>query len=320
MPRSPLTAPLPLTLQRRQWMRWTLGSLAAAGAALGLAPRNAQARPMPTLVEAVQLPAWVERHGQRRPAQPGIALRAGDKALTAAAARLLLRMPDRSQIKLGEATELLIEAMNMQPLGVAQPQQVQTSLRLATGVFRYATDVASKLAGHRRQLQLKLATATVGIRGTDFWSMTDADHDAVCVFDGRVAVQREGRPDIALNQPGAFWVTFTGQPEKPAGQATPEQLAKFIAQADLSPGSGVLVLGGRWRAVLALLPTAAQAAALRAQLATAGYPAEVLAKDGRYEVRINQFATEQDARSVVERLARQPELGVPSGRVALAAG
>ena len=141
MPRSPRTAPLSLTLQRRQWMRWALGSLAAAGAALGLAPRNAQARPMTTLVEAVQLPAWVERHGQRRPAQPGIALRAGDKALTAAAARLLLRMPDRSQIKLGEATELLIEAMNMQPLGVAYftvaVTLLTTSLALIAAPFGY---------------------------------------------------------------------------------------------------------------------------------------------------------------------------------------
>ena len=53
----------------------------------------------------------------------------------------------------------------------------------------------------------------MGIRGTDFWSMTDAEHDAVCLFEVHVAVQRDARPDIALTQPGAFWVTYTGQPE-----------------------------------------------------------------------------------------------------------
>jgi hypothetical protein len=202
---------------------------------------------------------------------------------------------------------------------VAGPQSIKSDLRLVTGVFRYATDVASKLAGNQRQLNLQLATATVGIRGTDFWSMTDADHDAVCVFEGQVAVLREQKPEIALTKPGAFWVVFTGQPEKPAGQATPDQLAKFIDQADLAPGSGVLVQGGRWRAVLGLLPNAAQAAELRARLASAGYPAEVLAKEGRFEVRINQLATEQDAKSVVARLAAQPGLGVRNARVALAA-
>lgn len=320
MPLPSRTAAMPLNPIRRQWLRWSLASLAAAGAAtIGLTPKTAHARPMPTLVEAVQLPAWVERHGQRRPAQPGIVLREGDKALTAASARMLLRMPDRSEVKLGEATELVVETMDIVSAGVAQPQQISTSLRLATGVFRYATDLASKLAGHQRVLNLRLATATVGIRGTDFWSMTDADHDAVCVFEGKVAVLRENKQEIALEKPGAFWVTFTGQPEKAAGQATPDQLAKFIGQADLSPGSGVLVQGGRWRAVLGLLPTAAQAASLRTTLADAGYPVEIMPKGGRFEVRINQFASQQDARTVLERLKAQAPLGLQGTRVVLAA-
>lgn len=305
--------------QRCTWLRWMVAGLALAGAALWLAPGHAHASPAPTVVEAVQLPAWVERHGQRRPAQPGAVLRTNDKALTATGARLLLRLPDRSLVKLGESTELVIQAMELSRTSAAGPQSIRSDLRLVTGVFRYATDVSSKLAGNQRQLNLRLATATVGIRGTDFWSMTDADHDAVCVFDGEVVVLREQKSEIGLSKPGAFWVVFTGQPEKPAGQATPEQLAKFIDQADLKPGSGVLVQGGRWRAVLGLLPTAAEAAELRARLASAGYPAEVLAKDGRFEVRINQLATEQDAKSVVARLAAQPDLGVRNARVALAA-
>ena len=304
----------------RLWLRWSLASVALAGAALWLAtPRIVHAAPAPTVIEAVQLPAWVERHGQRRPAQPGIALRNSDKAVTAAQARMLLRLPDRSEVKLGEATELVIEDMSIVRPGVAQPQQINSSLRLVTGVFRYATDLASKLAGDTRRLDLKLATATVGIRGTDFWSMTDAEHDAVCVFEGKVAVQRDIQPEIDLEKPGAFWVTYTGQPEKPAGQATPDQLVKFIGQAELSPGSGVLIQGGRWRAVLGLLPNAARASDLRETLATQGYPAEVMPKDGKFEVRINQFATEQDARAVVQRLSSQTDLKLKDARVALSA-
>lgn len=308
-----------LSTARRRWLGWSLTTLALAGAATWMAPRTAHAAPASTEVEAVQLPAWVERHGQRRPAQPGIRLRSGDKALTASGARMLLRLPDRSEVKLGEVTELVIDRMDVTTRGVARPQQIDSSLRLVTGVFRYATDLASKLAGNQRQLNLKMTTATVGIRGTDFWSMTDADHDAVCVFEGKVAVLRDAKADITLEKPGAFWVTFTGQPEKPAGQATPDQLAKFIGQAELSPGSGVLVQGGRWRAVLALTSTSVQAGALRERLAADGYPAEVRPKDGKFEVRINQFATEQDARAVVDRVAAEPELKLKNARVALAA-
>lgn len=323
MPNHPLPPPLSRAIHlpggRRALLRWSLAGLALAGAALWLAPRVAQAAPAPTVIEAVQLPAWVERHGQRRPAQPGIQLRNSDKAITAAQARMLLRLPDRSEVKLGEATELVIEDVSVSSQGVAQPKQIISSLRLVTGVFRYATDLASKLAGNTRRLDLKLSTATVGIRGTDFWSMTDAQHDAVCVFEGKVAVQRNNLPEIGLDKPGAFWVTFTGKPETPAGQATPDQLVKFIGQAELSPGSGVLIQGGRWRAVLGLLPTVARASDLREKLAATGYPAEVLSKDGQFEVRINQFATEQDARAVVQRLSAQADLGLRGARVALAA-
>lgn len=301
------------------WLRRSLTGLLLAGTALWAGPRLAHANPAPTLVEAVQLPAWVERNGQRRPAQPGAVLRQADKAVTSAQARMLLRLPDRSEVKLGENTELVIQAMDVSRQGEARPQTILSDLRLVTGVFRYATDLASKLAGNQRQLNLRLATATVGIRGTDFWSMTDAEHDAVCVFDGKVAVLRDAQAEINLEKPGAFWVTFTGQPEKPAGQATPDQLAKFIGQAELSPGSGVLVQGGRWRAVLAVTNTLVQAGALRDQLATRGYPAEVQPKDGKFEVRINQLATEQDARAVVQRLSAQADLKLVDARVALAA-
>ena len=303
---------------RRQWMRWSITGLALAGAALWLAPRAALAAPAPTVVEAVQLPAWVERHGQRRPAQPGIQLRNSDKAVTAAQARMLLRLPDRSEMKLGEATEMVIEDMSLQSHGVAQPKKITSVLRLITGVFWYATDMASELSGTERTLNLKLATATVGIRGTEFWSMSDAAHDAVCVFDGTVAVMREDKPEFKLDKPGAFWVTFTGKPETPPGQATPDQLSKFMGQVEFAPGKGVLTQDGRWRAVLGLWPSAERATTLREKLATAGYPAEVMAKNGQFEVRINQLATREDAEAVLKQLQANTALGVTDGRVALA--
>lgn len=288
-------------------------------ASLWGAGQSARAAQSSTVVEAVQLPAWVERHGQRRPAQPGQLLREGDKAVTADGARLLLRLPDRSLIKLGEQTQFQIETLTSRQQGVAGPSEIKSTLRLITGVFRYATDHTSKALGNRRNINLKLATATVGIRGTDFWSMTDDAHDAVCLFEGQVEVVREAQPGITLDKPGAFWVVFTGQPEKPAGQATPDQLIKFIEQAEMKYGSGVLLQGGRWRTVAALLPSATQAARLRGALQAAGYPAEMVTKAGGHEVRIGQLATREDAEALLTHLKAQTQLGVTGGRVALAA-
>jgi hypothetical protein len=307
----------PMGLHRRALLWHACAALALGGLAWGMS-HPAHAAASATVVEAVQLPAWVERNGQRRPAEPGAQLRASDKAITAQGSRILLRMDDRSVIKLGEQTEFLIQSMDTSRESAASPSEQTSAFKLITGVFRYATDYTSKALGNRRELNLELATATVGIRGTDFWSMTDAAHDAVCVFEGKVEVERDAKPGIELDKPGAFWVVFTGQPEKPAGQATPEQLAKFIGQAEMQPGNGVALQGGRWRTVAASLTSVADAAALRTRLQTAGYPAEMIAKDGRHEVRINQLATREDAEAVARRLQADATLGVTAARTALA--
>jgi len=112
---------------------------------------------------------------------------------------------------------------------------------------------------------------------------------------------------------------FTGQPEKPAGQATPEQLSKFVGQAEMQPGKGILLQGGRWRAVAATTSSLGDAVALRQRLQTAGYPAELVSRDGRHEVRINRFATREDAQAVLARLQTNTALGVTQGQVVLSA-
>ena len=302
--------------------RMGIATLATAGliAALSaLSPSAQAATAKDAVIEAVQLPAWVERNGQRRPAQPGDKLLVNDTAVMAETSRMLLRLPDRSTIKLGEKTEFRIETLASQQKGIAQPTHTQSALRLITGVFRYATDYTSKALGNTRDISLQLATATVGIRGTDFWSMTDANHDAVCLFEGSVAVERESRTDVLLDKPGAFWVIRTNQPEQAAGQASPDDLQRFIAQAELKPGSGVLLEGGRWRTVAGLLPSARDSAELRTRLQTAGYPADIRNKQGRFEVRINELATEADAQAVLARLQGDASMGIKAGRVALAA-
>lgn len=317
MPLSAALSSLATARSPRPSIRHALGIL-LLGAGLWANQVNAHTATTHTVVEAIQLPAWVERNGQRRAAKPGVKLRSNDKAITAGNARMLLRMSDRSTIKLGENTEFLIESVAVRQPQPASPSELSASLRLVTGVFRYGTDYSSKALGHKRDINLKMATATVGIRGTDFWSMTDAAHDAVCMFEGKVEVVRDNKPGVMLEKPGAFWVVFTGEPEQAAGQATPDQLAKFIDQAEMQAGQGIVLQGGPWRTVAGLMPSGVQANTLRANLQAAGYPAEVVAKAGRFEVRINQLATREDAQAVLKQLQANAALGVTEGRVTLA--
>jgi len=53
-------------------------------------------------VEAMQMPAWVQRAGGRLPLLPGTQLRAGDQVVTGAGARLLIKLAEGSVVKLGE--------------------------------------------------------------------------------------------------------------------------------------------------------------------------------------------------------------------------
>ena len=271
-------------------------------------------------VQAVQMPAWIERAGKRRPVAPGDSVFATDEVVSGDKARVLVRMPDGSLFKLGQNAQLQVKKLNVVTEDMAP--KMNSELKLLRGMFRFATQAVEKVVA-RRELSVELSTATIGIRGTDFWSMTDSVHDAVCLFEGRVDVATADQGVIALDKPSAFYSRFFDRPPAPAGVATQDELARFIASTDLQPGQGIVIVQGRWRAVLANAASPATAARLVGQLADLGYAADSRSKTvaGRKvsEVRISRFATPADAQAVLDRLVAVPELQITGGRVALAA-
>ena len=169
-------------------------------------------------------------------------------------------------------------------------------------------------------MRLELKTATVAIRGTDFWSMSDAVHDAVCLFEGKVDVVTTEQGLIALDKPTAFYARFFDKPLQPAGVATQDELAKFLASTELQAGQGVATASGRWRVVAASLPTAPAASQMATRLREKGYPASVRNTSGKsYEVRINGFISTADAQTVLGKINTQSGLSGKGARVALAA-
>ncbi len=294
-------------------------AVAAGLAAVSLPAQAARAKPdVNTLVvEAVQMPAWTTKNGKRVPLSPGDTVTTAQEVETAAAAGLVLRMPEGSLIRLGEKTRLGIQRLEVNP--VDGYTAVRSELKLFDGFFRFATSAVAKAVG-QREIDVNLRTATIGIRGTDFWSMTDAVHDAACLFEGKVDLATRDQGALTLDKPTAFWARFFDQPVKPVGNATPDELGKFLKSTEIEPGKGVAVAGGRWRVVAASAPDAASAAALAVRLQAQGYPAQVRAKTvgGKnvHEVRINGLATRADAGTVLEKIKAVD--GV-SGRVALSA-
>ncbi|RYZ09610.1 MAG: hypothetical protein EOO24_09705 [Comamonadaceae bacterium] len=308
-------------MQRRDWLAGTAAGLLAAGAASArTAPRAAPSTPARDAlrVEAVQMPAWTGEAGRRVPLAPGDAVPAQAEVETGGEAGLVLQLPEGSQLRLGEKTRLRIPAL--QAARDPESVDVQAELTLLQGFLRFTTSSVAKAVG-RRRIDVGLRTATIGIRGTDFWAMTDDDHDAACLFEGRVELQTSEQGALLLERPTAFWTRVYRQPPQAVGNATPEQLQRFLGTTELKPGRGVAVAGGRWRVVAATLPQAQGAAARRlvASLREAGYPAVTRERAGGKpvtEVRINQLATRADAQAVLDKLAGRDGI---DGRVALSA-
>jgi hypothetical protein len=217
----------------------------------------------------------------------------------------MLGLADGSQIKLGSEGRFAIEQLSIQ--NRAGSTTVDASFKLIKGFFRYSSSALGKLSG-KRNIDLKVSTATIGVRGTDYWAMTDAAHDAVCVFDGKVEVATQDQGVINLDQPTAFWARFFDKPSQPAGNATPAELARFIASVEPVPGNGVAIVNGRWRIVAAAETTATAAQAINKSLREQGYPAEVARNHGLNEVRINYFASRTDAEATLKRLTAQEGL------------
>lgn len=287
-------------MNRRHWMGGALAGLAAtAGAGTAAAATHRPQAVDGMVVEAVQMPAWIDQAGRRLPLAPGDRVRSDQVIETGAGAALVLVLAEGSRVNLGEKSQLGIQRLASE----RQDGQttVRTDLRLLEGFFRFATSSVSRITG-RRDVRVTLRTATVGIRGTDFWSMTDAAHDAVCLFEGQVALDTRDQGALSLDKPSAFWARFFDRPVQPVGVATPDQLAGFIASAALKPGTGVAVAGGEWQLVAAAGANSREALQAAGRLRAAGYPAQLVENRGRHEVRIDQLATREDAQGLLARL------------------
>jgi hypothetical protein len=298
-------------MQRRHW----LGHVAALTA---FASGTGHAQPRPTRkalpaqgmqVEVVQMPAWVARADQRLPLAPGDGIGTAQEIQTGAGGALAFRLPDGSLIRIGEKTHLGVQ--QLRATEVQGQIEVTSQLRLLDGFLRFVTGAAAKVAG-QRQISVQLRTATIGIRGTDFWAMTDTEHDAACLFEGRVALDTREQGLLELAQPTAFWARFFDQPVQPVGQATPAQLGKFLASTEAQAGQGVAVVDGRWQVVALSSKDSRAALRLAGRLRSEGYPAQLLSHQGEHHVIVRQLASQADALTLQTKLMPFLQEGSPS--------
>lgn len=271
----------------------------------------AQGHASEAVVEAVQSPAWVERSGVREPLAAGMPLRNGDRVVSGADGRVLLRLAEGSTVKLGEQAQLAVDRLSMRR-DTEQRGLATAALDVLKGAFRFTTPLVSRFRG-RREVDVRIATVTAGIRGTDIWGKAADDRDIVCLIEGRIAVQRQGEAQFVMDQPLSFYIAPRNQPALPVQPVAAEQLAQWAAETEIAPGRGGARGGGRWSVYVAEVGDQAGALAAYDALRTAGFPAQIRPSGAGealvYRVRVGNLSSRADAEAVAERVRPLSGLG-----------
>jgi hypothetical protein len=255
-------------------------------------------------VEGVVSPAWVERGGARLPLAVGMRLSDKDRVVTGAGSRLLLRMVEGSAVKLGENATVALDRL-AEKKGTDSQRAVTAALDVVRGAFRFTTGIFDKRPAIR-SVDIRVATVTTGIRGTDLWGKSDEKRDLVCLIEGKISVTHPQTGEFTMAEPLSFFVAPRDAQPLPVAPVDPKQLALWAAETEIQPGSGGARRGGRAQVDAAVSADQAVALAAYDKLRAAGYPGVMrTAKiEGRveYRVRVQNFPTQQDAAAAVEKL------------------
>jgi hypothetical protein len=254
------------------------------------------------VVEGVQLPAWIIRDGQREPLTAGTELKAQDEIATGSGARLLLRLGDGSQVKLGENGWLQIAELAQRQV----KNFLSATLRVFAGAFRFTTAPDSRTDS---EVTVQFATLIARLNTADIWGKKLGDREVLVLINGKVSVARvpekSAEPPLEMKDP----LTFLQAPRSGAGKIEPvqiEQLKIWAAETEIPDGGGALRRGGLWKLNLAKYANQIQALSLYDSLRREGYPAHIekqpLEEGPAYLVRIAGFPSELEANLLGARL------------------
>ena len=255
-------------------------------------------------IETMQMPAWLERNGVKRALTPGDILNSGDIVSTGKSARLLIRLEEGSQIKLGENGVLA--------LNIIQPPKETSGvfaglLNVITGAFRFTTSQIGNT--RKRDVKIHIGAVTAGIRGTDIWGRSSDEKDILCLIEGKITAQRQGETVFIMKDALSFYIAPKDKPALPVSPVPKEKLAKWAKQTETQSGHGVLTADGRWTVNVMSLKSFTSADKLQKTLNTAGYATtlqKIQIKDSTWHrISIKNFATKADARSFTAAINHQ---------------
>ena len=280
--------------------------LAVAAAASSVAVAQSKPRAAPTAsVESIQLSGSLERGRQVVPLAPGMDLREGDRVNTGPRSRLVLKLADGSTVKLGELGSLFFDKARVRDDGV-----FDAALFVAEGAFRFTTSLLEKFR-NKREVVITVNNVTAGIRGTDLWGKSTKESDLVCLIEGSIEVTPPGEKPFTMDRPLSYY-QLEANLSKPVATVPADKFREWAAETEQDPGQGVASRGGKWKIAVASVKKSGDALDIYNVLRKAGYPAEIVPEKAGaervYVVRLSNFESQKDARSVVDALKGEAEL------------
>jgi hypothetical protein len=281
-------------------------SLLVLMATMALVPIESALAQVAAVVEGVQMPAWIERDGRRLPLIPGMELRPGDQVVTDAGSRVMVKLADGSLVRLGEKGQLRFTELS------PTRELFKAALDVLEGAFRFTTDVVAK--ARKREVSIRAAQVTAGIRGTDFWGRARQGNETLCLIDGEIEVAAAGEKPVTLREPRQFYRRVDGKAQ-PVGRVNETQIATWSAEVELQEGKGIARRGGRYSVLLASAAEQSAVLPIYDELQNAGYPAELRPlKQGdkvTYTVRIRQLASRAEAEALAKQLRGKYGIAAP---------
>jgi hypothetical protein len=230
-------------------------------------------------VEGVVSPAWVERAGKREPLSVGMQLSDKDRIITGERARVMLRMSEGSAVKLGENATLALDGLAEKQNAEKRPL-VSASLDVVKGAFRFTTGVFSK-APAERDVKVRIATITAGVRGTDVWGRSTPAEDLVCLLEGRISVSHD-RKEFVMDEALQFFIAPRNEKPKPVGKVSQKQIDQWSLETEIVDGLGASRAGGRMRVELLRSSDDGAVRQLESKLRAEGFPVLVDTLSGSY--------------------------------------
>jgi len=245
-------------------------------------------------LEAMQMPAWLERNGEVSALKPGLKLQAGDRIVTGGTGRVLLRIDESGFLKLGEDAHLDMDTLRSP---VESDGALNAIFKVSRGALRFTAE--DSVFRHKIILHIGNIMATIRGKNTDIWGSAKTKNDTLCLIEGEIAVQSGNDPEYIMDTKKSYY-SVSREKHEHAVKSLPElKLTNWMSLTDLESGSGVLVVNGGWAINLMSLAGKMNAKNIMQSMTSAGYPVEIESIDvqgqGMYRLRINGFKSKDDA-------------------------